>query len=329
MKLLRRQFLHLAACAAALPAVSRIAKAQTYPARPITIIVPFAAGGPNDALGRIIAEQMRASLGRPIIIENVPGANGSVGVGRVVRAAPDGYTVSIGSMSSHVLNGAVYRLSYDLIKDLEPVAPLVGEPTVIVGRKGIPADDLGHLVAWLRANPGKASAAIQGVGNMGHLAGILFQKFTNTSFEFVPYRGTAPAILDLVAGQVDICFDGPSGTLEQLRAGTIKAYAVADKSRSPAAPDIPTTDEAGLPRFYLSNWRGLWAPRDTPRTVIAKLNSAVVDALAEPRVRARLIALGLEIFPREQQTPEGLRALQKAEIEKWWPIIKAANIKGE
>jgi tripartite-type tricarboxylate transporter receptor subunit TctC len=328
--MIARRVLALVAMAAASCIVfTGTALAQTYPSRPITIIVPFAAGGPNDALGRIIAEQMRASLGRPIIIENVPGANGSVGVGRVVRAAPDGYTVSIGSMSSHVLNGAVYRLSYDLIKDLEPVAPLAGEPTVIVGRKGVPADDLGHLIAWLRANPGKASAAIQGVGNMGHLAGILFQKLTNTSFEFVPYRGTAPAILDLVAGQVDICFDSPSGSLEQLRAGTIKAYAVADKSRSPAAPGIPTADEAGLPGFHLSNWRGLWAPRDTPRTVIAKLNSAVADALAEPRVRARLIDLGLEIFPPEQQTPETLRALQKAEIEKWWPIIKAAGIKAE
>jgi tripartite-type tricarboxylate transporter receptor subunit TctC len=272
---------------------------------------------------------MRGALGRPVIIENVPVANGRVEVGRVVRAAPDGYTLSIGSMSSHVFNGAVYRLSYDLIKDLEPISPLVGEPTVIVGRKGVPADDLGHLIAWLRANPGKASVAIQGVGNTGHLAGILFQKLTNTSFEFVPYRGSAPAILDLVAGQVDICFDGQSSSLEQLRARTIKAYAIADKSRSPAAPDIPTADEAGLPGYHLSNWRGLWAPRGTTRTVIAKLNSAVADALAEPTVRARLIDLGQEIFPREQQTPEALRALQKAEIEKWWPIIKAAGIKAE
>jgi tripartite-type tricarboxylate transporter receptor subunit TctC len=329
MKLARRQLLRLAAVAASLPAVSRVARAQAYPMRPITIVVPFAAGGPNDALGRIIAEQMRASLSRPVIIENVPGANGSVGVGRVVRAAPDGYTLSIGSMSSHVLNGAVYRLSYDLLKDLEPVAPLVGEPTVIVGKKALPADDLGNLIAWLRANPGKASAATPGVGNMGHLAGILFQKLTNTTFQFVPYRGTAPAILDLVAGQVDITFDTLAGTLAQLRAGTIKAYAVATKSRLPIAPDIATVDEVGLPGFYVSNWRGLWAPRATPRAVIAKLNAAVVDALADPSVRARLADLGEEIFPREQQTPEALAALQRAEIEKWWPIIKAAGIKAE
>jgi tripartite-type tricarboxylate transporter receptor subunit TctC len=272
---------------------------------------------------------MRASLSRPVIIENVPGANGSVGVGRVVRAAPDGYTLSIGSMSSHVLNGAVYRLSYDLLKDLEPVAPLVGEPTVIVGKKALPADDLGNLIAWLRTNPGKASAAIPGVGNMGHLAGILFQKLTNTTFQFVPYRGDAPAILDLVAGQIDISFDSPSGTLAHLRSGSIKAYAVTAKSRLAVAADIPTVDEAGLAGFYVSNWRGLWAPRNTQKTIITKLNAAVVDALADPTVRARFADLGQEIFPREQQTPEALGALQKAEVEKWWPIIKAAGIRGE
>jgi tripartite-type tricarboxylate transporter receptor subunit TctC len=303
--------------------------AQTYPSRPIMIVVPFAAGGPMDAVARIMAEHMRASLGQPVIIENVPGADGSVGVGRVVRAAPNGYTLSIGSNGSHVLNGAVYRLSYDLLKDLDPVSPLVGEPGIIVGKKAIPADDLDHLIAWLKANPGKASAGTPGVGNLGHLAGILFQQITNTGFQFVPYRGTAPAILDLVAGQVDIMFDTPSGTLAQLRSGNIKAYAVASKSRLSVAPDIPTVDEAGLAGFYISNWRGLWVPRGTPKTVIAKLNSAVADALAEPRVRSRLIDLGYEIFPREQQTPEALAALQKAEIEKWWPIIKAAGIKAE
>jgi tripartite-type tricarboxylate transporter receptor subunit TctC len=276
-----------------------------------------------------MAEHMRASLGQPVIIENVPGADGTVGVGRVVRAAPDGYTLSIGSISSHVLNGAVYRLSYELLKDLDPVSPLVDEPVIIVGKKAIPADDLDHLIAWLKANPGKASAGTAGVGSMGQLAGVLFQKMTNTSFQFVPYRGSAPAVLDLVAGQVDIMFDTPSGTLAQLRSGNIKAYAVTTKSRLSAAPDVPTANEATLAGFYVSNWRGLWAPRAVPRTVIAKLNAAVVGALADPSVRARLADLGEEIFPREQQTPEALAALQKAEIDKWWPIIKELGIKGE
>jgi tripartite-type tricarboxylate transporter receptor subunit TctC len=305
------------------------ATAQTYPSRPITIVVPFAAGGPNDTLARIMAERMRASLGRPVIIENVAGANGSIGVGRVVRAAPDGYTLSLGSSGSHALNGAAYALSYDLLADLAPISPLTDEPGVMVAKKAMPANDLTGLIAWLKANPDRASAGIAGVGNIFHLAGILFQQLTGTRFQFVPYRGEAPFMQDLVAGLIDIALDSPSGALPQVRAGNIKAYAATAKSRLAAAPGIPTFDEAGLAGFYISNWRGLWAPKGTPSAVMAKLNAAVVDALADARVQARLADVGDEIFPREQQTPEALAALQKADIEKWWPFIKLIGIRAQ
>jgi tripartite-type tricarboxylate transporter receptor subunit TctC len=328
-KLHRRTLLHLTVGAAALPAMPWVARAQAYPTRPITMVVPFPAGGPNDTLARIMAEQMRVSLGQPILIENVAGANGSIGVGRVARAAGDGYTLSLGSISSHVMNGAIYRHSYDLLSDLEPVAPLINEPNILVGNNAVPATSLADLIAWLKANPDRALAATQGVGNMGHLAGILFQRATNTRFGFVPYRGSAPAIQDLVAGQVDIFFDSPVTTLPQIRAGSIRAYAVSAKGRLAAAPTIPTAEEAGLTGFYLSNWRGLWATKGTPKPVITKLNAAVVDALAHPTARARLADFAQEIFPRDQQTPDALAALQRAEIDRWWPIIKEAGIKGE
>jgi tripartite-type tricarboxylate transporter receptor subunit TctC len=291
--------------------------------------VPFAAGGGTDTLARIIAQRERGSLSQPIIIENVAGATGTIGVGRVVRAAGDGYTLSIGTLSTHVLSGALYALPYDLLKDLTPVAYLATEPSLIVAKKTMPAKDLKELIAWLKANPDKASQGTAGVGNTAHVAGLLFQKETGTRFQVVPYRGSAPAMQDLIAGQIDIMIDAASNTVAQVRAGSIKAYAVADKTRLTAAPEIPTVDEAGLPGFYSSIWFGLWAPARTPKEIIAKLNTAVVDALADPTVRARIGALGQDIPPREQQTPEALGAFHKAEIEKWWPIIKSANIRGE
>jgi tripartite-type tricarboxylate transporter receptor subunit TctC len=329
MKFPRRQFLQLAASAAALPAASRIARAQTYPTRPITIVVPFAAGGPTDVIARILAERTRASLGQPVIIENVTGAAGSIAVGRVALAAPDGYTLSIGHWGTHVLNGALYTLPYDVLKDFEPVALLSSNPLIIVGMKAMPADDLKALIAWLKANPDKASAGTAGVGGTAHIGGVFFQKETDTRFQFVPYRGAAPAIQDLVAGQIDMMFDNPTSSIPLVRAGSIKGYAITAKARLASAPNIPTVDEAGLPGFYISNWTALWVPKRTPKEIIAKLNGAVVNALADAGVRLWLTDLGQEFFPREQQTPEALAALQKAEIGKWWPIIKAAGIRAE
>jgi tripartite-type tricarboxylate transporter receptor subunit TctC len=305
------------------------ASAQNFPIRPVTIVVPFAAGGPADAMARVIGDRMRVSLGQQVIIENVAGAGGSTGVGRVVRAPPDGYTVSIGHWSTHVVNGAIYDLPYDLLRDLEPVAQLPSNPQWIVAKKSVPASNLKELVAWLKANEAKVSAGTAGPGSASHVGGVYFQNITGTHFPFVPYRGTGPALNDLIAGQIDLIIDQTSNSMTQVQAGSIKAYAVTAKVRLPSAPDVPTVDEAGVPGLYISVWYGLWVPKGTPRDVIARLNAAAVDAMADPTVRTRMATLGLEIPPREQQTPEALGNLQRAEIQKWWPIIKAANIAGE
>jgi tripartite-type tricarboxylate transporter receptor subunit TctC len=305
------------------------AEAQPYPSRPITIVVPFAAGGPTDTLARILSERMRQSLGQTIIIENTTGAAGSIGVGRVVRAAPDGYTVGIGHWSTHVVNGAIYPLTYDMLKDLDPVVLLPANPQLIVTKPNVPAKDLKELIAWVKENQSKISGGTAGAGSASHIGGIYFQQKTGTSYPFVPYRGTGPAIQDLIAGQIDIMCDQSSNSLPQVQSGKIRAFAVTANKRLPSAPDIPTVDEAGLPGFYISVWHGLWVPHGTPKEAIQKLTAAAQDALADPAVQKRLAELGQEIPPRDRQTPEGLHALHKAEIEKWWPIIKAANIKAE
>jgi len=328
IQLARRRFLKFAS-AAAVSATSHMARAQAYPARPITLIVPVAAGGQMDSVARILAEAMRAPLGQPVLIENVTGASGTLGVGRAARAAPDGYTLCYGAWATHVINGAVYALQYDVINDFEPIALTSKTLWFIAAKKAIPANDLRSFIAWLAANPDKASAGTSGTGGPGHIGGILFQQLSGTRFNFVPYRGVAPATQDLVSGQIDLMIADPASALPQFRAGHIKVFAVLANTRSPVAPDIPTVDEAGLPGFYLAPWHGLWASKGTPANVIVRLNAAVMDALADPAVRARMADLGSTIPAPEQQTPQALGAFHKAEIEKWWPIIKAANIKPE
>src|SRR5882724_2266491 len=328
MKIPRRTFLHLAASAAVLPALTHIASAQSFPTRPITIIVPFPAGGPADAIARIIGERMRVTLGQPVIIENVAGAGGSIGVGRAARAAPDGYTLSIGQLNSHVFSGAIYSVRYDLLKDFDPVALLTTNPLMIVGKKDLPAKNMRELIAWLKANPDRASFATPGVGSPSHVWGIHFQNSTGTRFQFVAYRGASPALQDVLSAQVDLTCLQASDLLPHVRSGNIRAYAILADAPWVRAPEIPTIDQAGVPGLHMPFWHGLWAPANTPREIVGKLNQAAVEAVADPSVCQRLVDIGQEIFPPEQQTPEALAALQKAEIEKWWPIIKAANING-
>jgi tripartite-type tricarboxylate transporter receptor subunit TctC len=324
-----RKFLTVMIAALLAMASTGIAAAQNYPARPVTIIVPFPAGGATDTLARFLAEKMRGILAQPVIIENIGGAAGSIGVGRAVRSPADGYTLSIGTSSTHVLTGGLYALQFDLLKDLEPIIQIGSEPLLIVGKKSLPADDLKGLIAWLKANPDKASVGIAGVGATGHLTGISLQKETGTKFQFVPYRGNGPAMQDLLAEQIDFMIEPSSNFKSLVGAGSVKPYAITGKARLPSSPDIPTADEAGLPGFFASLWYGLWVPKDTPKDIIAKLNATMVQLLADPAVKQRLAELGIEITPLAQQSPEALRAYQKAEAERWWPIIKAANLKAE
>jgi tripartite-type tricarboxylate transporter receptor subunit TctC len=328
MNLPRRRFLQLATGAAALPALSRAASAETWPSRTITIVAAGPAGGPTDAIGRVVGQRMQQALGQTVLIENRPSSGGIV-IGRVGRAEPDGYTIELGHWGTNVVDGVALSLPFDLLKDFEPIAQLATNPLLIMSKNAVPAKDLKELIAWLKANPDKATLGSPGVGSPPHVAGIFFQKLTDTRIRFVPYRGGAPAMTDLIAGQIDLNFPQAASGLPQARAGAVRAYAVTSKTRLASAPDIPTTAEAGVADFNLSVWHALWAPKDTPKDRIAILNAAVVEALADPVVRQRLTDLGQEIPPREEQTPEALRTYQKAEIEKWWPIIKAAGIKAD
>jgi tripartite-type tricarboxylate transporter receptor subunit TctC len=329
MKLPRRRFLHLAAGAAALPAMPRIASAQAYPTRPITIIVGAAVGGPTDTIARIITQHMRESLHQSVIIENNGAASGTIAHRRTARAAPNGYTLSLGHTSTHVFNGAVYALPYDVVKDFEPISLVSSNPFLFAARATLPPRDLREFLEWVKANPDTPLQGLGAIGGNDHVAGVLLQSMMQTRWRFVPYRGSAPLMQDLIAGLVDWAIPVPDTSVPQMRAGHIKIYAVAAPRRLPTAPEIPTVDEAGLPGFYISYWHGLWARAGTPKEVVATINAALVDALADAGVRQRLAEIGQEIFSREQQNPQALAALQKAEIEKWWPIIKAANIKAE
>jgi tripartite-type tricarboxylate transporter receptor subunit TctC len=318
------------ACAAACVAMltfGGVAVADNFPSHPITVVVPFSAGGPSDAMARILAEPMRKTLGEAIIIENVTGAGGSLGVGRAVRASPDGYTVSFGHLGTHVANGAIYKLGYDLLTDLEPVVLLPSNPMIIVSKNAVPAKSLRELIAWIKASPAPVTAGTAGAGSGSHIAGLYFENVTGLPLQFVPYRGTAPAMNDLVAGQIDLIIDQTSNSIAQVRAGTIRAYAVTDEKRLDSAPEIPTTDEAGLPGFHMTLWSGLWVPKNTPKEIVAKLNAAAIDALNDPAARKQLENLGLQMPPADQLSPAALGLKQKAEIAKWWPMIKAANVK--
>jgi len=316
----------IAAVALAVIAGFASAQAQTFPSRQITLIVPFPPGGSTDTIARIMAEKMRALLGQPVIIENVGGAGGSIAVGRVARAAPDGYTIDIGQWDTHV-GSIIYNLNYDLQKDFEPVGLISVNPQLMVAKKALPADDLKGLVAWMKANPGKITFVNQNAA--AQVTGILFEQATGQKVQFIPYRGAGPAMTDLISGQVDLLVVQAAVALPQVQAGTIKSIVNLSPRRSPALPGIPTSDEGGVPGLYMSGWFGFFAPKGTPKDVIARLNGAMVQALADPAVRARFTQLGLDIASREQQTPEGLAAFHKAEIEKWWPIIKDARIKAE
>jgi tripartite-type tricarboxylate transporter receptor subunit TctC len=319
----------IAAALAALVGGAVDAAAQTYPGRPVMMIVPLATGGSTDTIARIVAEGMRASLGQPVIVENVAGAGGTIGVGRLARSAPDGYTIGIGQWGTNMANGAIYSLQYDLLQDFEPVALIASQPLLIVARKTMPANDLKGLIAWLKQNGDKTTEGNSGVGTPTHVAGILLQNTLGLHWQMVPYRSAGLSMQDLMAGQIDVLLDTPATSMPQIASGNIKVYAVAAKERLSVAPQIPTVDEAGLPGFYFSFWHALWAPKGTPKPIIAKLNAAVVSALADPTVHKRLTDIAQDIFPRAELTPEALYAYHKAEIEKWWPVIKAAGIKAE
>jgi tripartite-type tricarboxylate transporter receptor subunit TctC len=317
-----------AALLALRPACAQTSSAQPWPTRPITIVVPFVAGGPTDLLARVLGEHIRADLGQPVLIENVTGAGGSIGVGRVAAAAPDGYTISAGNFGTHMANGAVYQLKYDLQRDLDPLARLPSNPMVVVTRKDFPAADLNELVAWLKAHPGRATAGTAGAGSGSHIGGVFLASLASP-LQFVPYRGTAPALQDLVAGQIDLIVDQAANSLPQIRQGGIRALAVAAATRLAVAPDIPTAVEAGLPGLQMELWNGMWVPHGTPAAIVEKLNHSIGKALSDPAVRDKLAPLGLEGPPPGQSGPEALRALQDSEIAKWWPIIRAAHITAE
>src|ERR1700733_6971511 len=321
LRLRRRGFLHLAAGALALPALPRLSVADSYPSRRITMVVPFAPGALSDIIARVMAEGMQSSLGQTIVIENAGGADGTIGSGRVAHAVPDGYTLVCANWNTSVTNPAIYKLDYDVVKDFEPM--------VLLTKNDNPATNLKEFIAWLKANPDKASFGTAGAGSPPDLLGRLLRRDTGAQFNLIAYRGAAPAMQDVIAGHIDAVFITIAAAQAQVRAGNVKALGLTTHERIKIAPEIPTMDEAGLRGFYFALWAAIFAPRGTPKDIIDKLNAAAVKTLADPSVRQKLEAQGFEIPPPEQQTPAALAAYQKAEIEKWWPVVKAAGIKPE
>jgi len=302
---------------------------QTYPTRPITMIVPFAVGGPTDTIARIMGERMGKTLGQQIIVENVTGAGGSIAVTKLARSAPDGYTVGIGHIGTHVIVEAIQPVQFDVLKDLDPVGMICTNPQLLIAKMATPSKNLQEFMEYVKANEGKVTAGTGGAGTPAHLSAVYFRQKTGANFEIVHYRGAAPATQDVVAGHIDMNFDQAANSIPQYKAGKVKAFAVTAAKRLAAVPDIPTVDEAGLPGFYMSVWHGIWVPHGTPAAAVSKLNAAMVEALADPAVRNRLEDLGQDITPPDQQTAAALGAHHKAEIEKWWPLIKTAGIKSE
>jgi tripartite-type tricarboxylate transporter receptor subunit TctC len=303
--------------------------AQSYPSKPVTIVVPFSAGGPTDTLARLMGERMRKTLGQPVLIDNTLGAGGSIGVGKVVRSPPDGYMVSIGHWGTHVVNGVYYPLTYNVLTDFEPVAMIATNPQLIVSKMAVPAKNLKELIAWIKANEAKVLMGSGGIGGASHMAAIYFGDTIGTKFNYVPYKGGAPALQALLGGEIDLYVTQISNVAGQIKAGKVRAYAVMAPTRQAAAPEVPTVDEAGLPGLHTAIWHGIWLPKGTPRPVVMRLNAAIVETLADPAVRSRFAELGQEIPPREQQTPEALFAHHKAEIDKWFPMIKASGLKAD
>ena len=318
-----------AVAAAAVLITAGSAAAQTYPARPITMLVGYAVGGPSDTIARIMADRMKTSLGQPVVVENVTGAAGSIAVGRGARAAADGYTLVMGDWSTHVVNAAMYDLQYDVVRDFEPVSLLPSAPQIIVTPNAVPATNLRELLAWIKADPAKVSYGTSGHGSPSHVSGVLLQNVTGAKFQLVPYRGAALVMQDMVAGTIQLSMFPVTVALPQVKAGHARSYAITAPKRSAAAPDIPSVDEAGLPNFHISLWWGFWMPKGTPGDIVARVNAAVAETLADPAVQKRVADQGLDMPAPDRRTPQALAAYQKAEIEKWWPIIKSANIRAQ
>jgi tripartite-type tricarboxylate transporter receptor subunit TctC len=315
--------------AIALAAMAASAHAQNYPSHPVTMIVALPAGGAVDALARVLAERMRVTLGQPVIVENMGGAGGTLSIARVVRSEPDGYTIGMGTLGQYVISGAVYTLPFDMLTDLKPVALLPSVPYWLVARKGLPPNTLAELITYLKANPNKVSATSVGTASIGRFCGMFLQEKTGTQFQFVPYRGGAPALNDLVGGQIDLSCDIAANSLSQFRAGNIKAYAMMSKTRWSAAPEVPTAAEAGVPGLDVRTWHGFWAPKGTPDNIVQRINDAAQEAMADPAVQKRIADLGMDLPPPELKSPAAFAAFHKAEVEKWFPIVKAAGVKAD